>query len=82
VEPAALDGGEPSADGDTMTKKQAEPTITKPAVNSAAELSEKELSQASGGAVDMFIPAEKQGTHIWVDKAGITDGTKGIVKKP
>ena len=65
-----------------MTKKQSEPAITKQAKKSATELSEKELNQASGGAVDMFRPTEIQGEHIWVDKAGITDGTKGLVKKP
>jgi hypothetical protein len=64
-----------------MTKKQPEPAITD-AKKSAAELSEKDLSQASGGAVDMFRPTEMQGEHIWADKVGIADGTKGLVKKP
>ena len=67
-----------------MTKKQSEPAITKQAKKSTAELSEKELNQASGGAYDAFVPSEKQGEHIWVDK-GITDGTRnaliGLLKK-
>jgi hypothetical protein len=65
-----------------MTKKQSESALTNQAKKSAAELSEKELNQASGGAVDMFRPTESQGEHIWADKVGIADGTKGLLKKP
>ncbi len=41
-----------------MTKKLSEPAFKKQAKKSAAELSEKELSQASGGAYDSFVPTE------------------------
>jgi len=70
-----------------MTKKQSEPTITKQATKSAAELSEKELSQASGGAVDMFVPTDSfQGPRT--EKSAIGDGSLkinglgGLSKKP
>lgn len=66
-----------------MTKKQSEPTITKQANKSAAELSDKELSQASGGAVDMFVPTDS--FHgVRADKNLIGEGVKitGLVKKP
>ena len=65
-----------------MTKKQAEPAITKQAKKSATELSEKELSQASGGAVDMFVPTDS----FRAEKSAIGDGSvkinAGLVKKP
>jgi len=66
-----------------MTKKQSEPAITKQAKKSAAELSEKELSQASGGAYDSFVPTDSFRT----DKSAIGDGSVKInsalgAKKP
>jgi predicted metalloendopeptidase len=55
------------------------------AKKSAAELSEAELNQASGGAVDMFVPTDSfQG--IRAEKNAIGDGSvkinTGLVKKP
>ncbi len=51
------------------------------------ELSEKELSQASGGAVDMFVPTDSfQGPRT--EKSAIGDGSVkinglgGLSKKP
>jgi hypothetical protein len=71
-----------------MTKKQSEPTITKQANKPAAELSDKELSQASGGAYDAFVPTDSfQGVRA--DKNVVGDGSVktnsaliGLLKKP
>ena len=61
-----------------MTKKQSEPAITKQAKKSGAELSEKELSQASGGAVDMFVPTDSF-QKPRADKSAIGDGSVKII---
>jgi hypothetical protein len=61
-----------------MTKKQSEPAITKQAKKSAAELSEQELSQASGGAVDMFVPTDSF-QKPRADKSAIGDGSVKII---
>ncbi len=59
-----------------MTKKLSEPAITKQAKKSAAEMSEKELSQASGGAYDAFMPTDQKAR---TDKSAIGDGSVKVI---
>ena len=48
----------------TGSKKQPKcEKAKKPAVEAGTELSEKALSQASGGAMMAYMPADQMGTH-------------------
>lgn len=65
-----------------MTKKQSTTPATETAKKPAAELSEKELSQASGGAVDMFVPTDSFRTEKSAIAGGSLKINTDLAKKP